>query len=57
MNGPTPRIQRLREHVLALTDDELRAPPEPELLPARAWMATASEPWTVIRDRDGDRRP
>jgi formate C-acetyltransferase len=24
-------------------------PPEPELLAARSWMATADEPWTVVR--------
>jgi hypothetical protein len=44
-----PRVQGLREHVLGLSDAQLRTPPEPDLLAARSWMASAGEPWTLVR--------
>ncbi|MBN1641071.1 MAG: hypothetical protein JXA09_07535 [Anaerolineae bacterium] len=49
MDEPTARVRALRQHVLQRDDARLRPPPEPELLAARAWMATAGEPWTVVR--------
>jgi formate C-acetyltransferase len=49
MVEPTPRVARLRQHYLDLDHDLLHAPPEPRLLAARSWMATAGEPWTVVR--------
>ena len=46
---PTPRIERLREHALRVLESGTSRSPEPELLAARAWMAHAGEPWTVVR--------
>ena len=48
MDKPTSRIHRLREHALSVLEAGA-ASREPELLAARAWMAHAGEPWTVIR--------
>jgi pyruvate-formate lyase len=48
MDDPTPRITRLREHALAVLEAGTPSR-EPELLAARAWMAHAGEPWTVVR--------
>jgi formate C-acetyltransferase len=49
MNGPTPRIERLRQHALDALQAETNTSLEPELLAARAWAAHAGEPWTVVR--------
>jgi formate C-acetyltransferase len=46
---PTPRIERLRQHALHVLETDAARSPEPELLAARAWMAHADEPWTVVR--------
>jgi pyruvate-formate lyase len=47
--SPTPRIERLREHALQVLESGASRSPEPALLAARAWMAHADEPWTVVR--------
>ncbi len=48
MSQPTLRIQQLRTHALAQVQAaELDL--EPELLWARSWAASGSEPWTVVR--------
>ena len=49
MGQTTPRVQRLREHVLDLDSAWSRNTVELELGAARSWMATAGEPWTVVR--------
>jgi len=46
---PTPRVEQLRAHALDAVSDTAPRPQEPELLHARHWMATAGEPWTVVR--------
>ena len=48
MCEPTARIQRLREHALTQMGGEYRVL-EPELLWARSWLASAGQPWTVVR--------
>ena len=47
MNRATWRREQLRAHAL----EQLACPPpvEPQLLQGRAWLATAGEPWTVVR--------
>jgi formate C-acetyltransferase len=49
MNCPFPRIERLRQHALDALQGTSNTSLEPELLAARAWMAHADEPWTVVR--------
>jgi pyruvate-formate lyase len=49
MSQPTARIERLRQHALACIQSESYSSSEPELLSARAWLASADEPWTVVR--------
>ena len=49
MDDPTPRVQRLRQHVLDMDNARLSAAPEPALLAARSWLSTSDEPWTVVR--------
>ena len=46
MNGPTTRIKMLREAALAKTHIQANEPP---LLWARSWMASAGEPWYIVR--------
>ncbi|NLG48515.1 MAG: hypothetical protein GX552_00210 [Chloroflexi bacterium] len=45
---PTPRIQRLRESIL-LAQGEIKSNVESELLWGRSWLASAAEPWHIIR--------
>jgi len=47
LDRPIARVQRLRDHVLDLASPG--AAPEVALLSARAWAASAGEPWTVVR--------
>jgi pyruvate-formate lyase len=47
LDQPTARVRRLREHVLGL--ESPGAAPELELLSARAWAASAGEPWILLR--------
>ena len=47
MHDIPPRIERLRAHALEQSTAPL--PLEPELLFARAWLASAGELWTVMR--------
>ena len=49
MKGPPPRIDRLRQHALDALQAGTNTSLEPELLSARAWLAHADEPWTVVR--------
>ncbi len=43
---PTPRIRRLRARALAQQEFGSK---EPELLWARSWLASSSEPWHIVR--------
>ena len=49
ISQPSARIERLRQHALDCIQNESYSSPEPELLAARAWLASADEPWTVVR--------